>query len=108
MVTHTQAGWQEQVAVENIGLGGVCIKLESPLAVGDVVTLSLTAPTLWDPLVLHGRVAWVAPELPASSRHGRGEPELPASSRAAGVAFVHKATDVVFALYELIVTLGYE
>lgn len=92
-MTHTQAGWQEHAAVENIGLGGACILVENPLALGDIVTLSLTAPTLWDPLVLHGRVTWVAPT---------GEP------RAAGVAFDHKATDAVFALYELIVTLGYE
>jgi PilZ domain len=89
IVTHTQAGWQEQAAVENIGLGGARIRVENALAPGDVLTLSLTAPTLWDPLVLQGRVAWVA-------------------SRAAGVAFEHKATDAVFALYELIVTLGYE
>jgi Tfp pilus assembly protein PilZ len=93
VVTHTQAGWQEQGVVENIGLGGARIKVENPLAVGDLVTLSLTAPTLWDPLVLHGRVTWVAPT--------SGTP-------AAGVAFEHKATDAVFALYELIVTLGYE
>jgi Tfp pilus assembly protein PilZ len=93
LVTHTQAGWQEQAAVENIGLGGACIRVENPLALGDIVTLSLTAPTLWDPLVLRGRVAWVGPS---------------AAPRAAGVAFEHKATDAVFALYELIVTLGYE
>jgi Tfp pilus assembly protein PilZ len=92
-VTHTQAGWQEQAVVEDIGLGGARIKVENSLALGDVVTLSLTAPTLWDPLVLHGRVAWV-------TANGGG--------RAAGVAFEHKATDAVFALYELIVTLGYE
>jgi hypothetical protein len=93
IVTHTQAGWQEQAVVENLGLGGARIRVENPLAVGDVVTLSLTAPTLWDPLVLHGRVAWVA-------SHG--------GPWAAGVAFEHKATDAIFALYELIVSLGYE
>lgn len=93
LVTHTQAGWQGQAAVENIGLGGARIRVDNALEVGDVVTLSLTAPTLWDPLVLRGRVTWVATS---------------ATSRAAGVAFEHKATDAVFALYELIVTLGYE
>ncbi|HTB75705.1 MAG TPA: PilZ domain-containing protein [Polyangiaceae bacterium] len=92
-VTHTQAGWQGPAAVENIGLGGARIRVDSALEVGDVVTLSLTAPTLWDPLVLRGRVAWVTAS---------------AASRAAGIAFEHKATDAVFALYELIVTLGYD
>jgi len=93
MVTHLQAGWQHLAAVENIGLGGARIKVENALAIGDAITLSFTAPTLWDPLVLHARVAWVAPG---------------AGLRAAGVAFEHRATDAVFALYELIVTLGYE
>jgi Tfp pilus assembly protein PilZ len=93
IVTHLQGGWQHHAAVENISLGGACIRLENALAPGDVVTLSFTAPTLWDPLVLAARVAWVAPG---------------AGPRAAGVAFDHKATDAVFALYELMVTLGYE
>jgi hypothetical protein len=109
LVTHVQAGWSQQVAVENIGLGGARLVLDAPvghglasglasgppsgIAIGDALTLSFTAPTLWDPLVLGARVAWLAP--------GSGP-------RAAGVAFEHKATDAVFALYELIVTLGYE
>ena len=93
IVTHLQGGWQQQAAVENISLGGACIRVDHALAPGDVLTLSFTAPTLWDPLVLGARVAWVAPS---------GGPY------AAGVAFDHKATDAVFALYELMVTLGYE
>ena len=36
------------------------------------------------------------------------QPGAPATARTAGVAFEHKSTDAVFALYELIVTLGYE
>jgi Tfp pilus assembly protein PilZ len=96
VLTHVQAGWQQTVAIENIGLGGARVVVENALALGDGVSLSFTAPTLWDPLVLRGRVAWVAPLANASG------------SRAAGVAFEHKSTDAVFALYELIVTLGYE
>jgi hypothetical protein len=95
LVTHVQSGWQEQAAVEDVGLGGARVVVERPLAVGDVVTLAFTAPTLWDPLVLRARVAWVG------AREGAGP-------RPAGVSFDHKATDAVFALYELIVTIGYE
>ncbi len=94
LVTHVQSGWQEQAAVENIGLGGARLLTDHALSPGDAVTLAFTAPTLWDPLVLRARVAWVA--------KAAGAP------RPAGVAFDHKATDAVFALYELIVTLGYE
>jgi hypothetical protein len=95
LVTHVSAGWQEQAAVENIGLGGACILIErEPVAVGDALTLSFTAPTLWDPLVIRARVAWLGTSA--------------AGPRPGGVAFEHNATDAVFALYELIVTIGYE
>jgi hypothetical protein len=84
------------VAIENVGLGGARVLADTPLAVGDAVTLSFTAPTLWDPLVLRARVAWVG-------ARGPGDASL-----RAGVAFEHKGGDGVFALYELIVSLGYE
>jgi Tfp pilus assembly protein PilZ len=93
LVTHVQAGWQRYVPVENVGLGGARLQMDERLLVGDQVTLSFTAPTLWDPLVLRARVAWVAPG------------DLP---NRVGLAFEHKSPEAVFALYELIVTLGYE
>ena len=92
LVTHVGAGWQRHTPLENIGLGGACIALEEKLAADDVVTLSFTAPTLWDPLVLRARVAWVSATQP----------------QRAGVAFDHRSAEAVFALYELIATLAYE
>jgi hypothetical protein len=100
VLTHVQAGWQQTAAIENIGLGGARVVVDNMLAAGDGVSLSFTAPTLWDPLVLRGHVTWVAP--PTHMASGAPAP------RAAGVAFEHTSTDAVFALYELIVTLGYE
>jgi hypothetical protein len=85
IVTHVSAGWQRQAQVQNVGLGGACVVVDEPLAAGDAITLSFTAPTLWDPLLLRGRVAWVG-----------------GASRRAGVAFEHRAADAAFALYELI------
>jgi hypothetical protein len=93
LVTHVQAGWQRYASVENVGLGGARLLVEERLATGDAVTLSFTAPTLWDPLVLRAHVAW----------HGQGD--LP---NRVGLAFEHRSPEAVFALYELIVTLGYE
>lgn len=92
LLTHVQHGWQRQVHVENVSLGGACVLVDEPLASGDTVTLSFTAPTLWDPLVLRARVAWIATT----------------DTRRAGLAFDHKSPDGVFALFELIATLGYE
>jgi hypothetical protein len=93
LLTHVQAGWQRYAPVENVSLGGARVLLEEKVSPGDAVTLSFTAPTLWDPLVLRARVAWVGP---------------PGAARRVGVAFEHKNADAVFALYELIATLGYE
>jgi hypothetical protein len=76
-----------------MGLGGARLLVDERLAPGDSVTLSFTAPTLWDPLVLRARVAWVAP----------GDPPY-----RAGVAFDHKSADAVLALHELIGTMAYE
>ena len=92
-VLHRQGGWKRQVPVENIGLGGARIVVDLPIAAGDEVTLSLTAPTLWDSLVLGGRVAW------SSARAGKYD---------AGIAFQHASAEAVYALYELISTLGFE
>jgi hypothetical protein len=93
LVTHVEAGWQRHAPVENIGLGGARLLVDERLSTGDGVTLSFTAPTLWDPLVLRARVAWVAP----------GDPPY-----RAGVAFDHKSADAVLALQELIGTMAYE
>jgi hypothetical protein len=92
LVTHVEKGWQRHVPLEEIGLGGARIVLQEPARPGDIVTVSLTAPSLWDPLVLRARVAWVAPSTP-----GR-----------AGIAFDHRGGPPALALFELIATLGYE
>ena len=98
LVTHVTAGWQRQAQVENLGLGGARLRLEARVSPGDAVTLSFTAPTLWDPLVLRARVAWV--EQAGAAHDGQAV--------AVGVAFEHRAAEATFALYELIVALAYE
>jgi hypothetical protein len=89
LVTHLSGGWKRPLPVENLGLGGARILVDTKVAPGDSVILSLAAPTLWDSLLLQARVAWV----------GHGEPPY-----AAGVAFEHSSAHAVFALYELIST----
>jgi hypothetical protein len=78
--------------VEDLGLGGARIVVDEAVSPGDAVTLSFTAPALWDPLVIRARVAWVT----------AGPPYR------AGVAFDHRSPEAAFALYELIATLAYE
>jgi hypothetical protein len=95
LVTHVADGWQRQAEVVNIGLGGACIVVDEVLEPEDTVSLSFTAPTLWDPLVLRARVAWIAPA------------RLHEPSRA-GIAFEHKSAAVALALFELVNTISYE
>jgi hypothetical protein len=95
LMTHVQAGWQRYAPVENVGLGGARVVIEEKLSPGDAITLSFTAPTLWDPLVLRARVAWISPASVGAERR-------------VGLAFEHKSAYAIFALYELISTLGYE
>lgn len=97
LVTHVDKGWQRHVPVEDVGLGGARIVVEEPIRPGDAVTVSFTAPSLWDPLVLRARVIWALPA-----------PSGGASTRRAGIAFDHRGGLASFALFELISALGYE
>ena len=92
---HPRAGWQREAEVADLGLGGACVVLAETLAVGDKVKLSLLAPTLWDPLTIPGRIAWVG----AAPRAEAGK---------AGVAFEPKDAKSMLALFELIGTFAYE
>src|SRR5262245_34781563 len=87
----TQGGRAPQsVRIKNLGLGGACVELEGPsLDVDAPVALEVVAPTLRDPLVLHGRVAWV--------RRG-------SSNRAAraGIRFEHRESVPLYALFQLL------
>lgn len=95
LLSHARAGWQREAEVSDLGLGGACVKLSETLAVGDRITLSLVAPTLWDPLTIPGRVAWLGP--PTRLEPGR-----------AGVSFEPKDAASMFALFELMAGLEYE
>jgi hypothetical protein len=89
VVWHPRAGWQREAEVSDLSVGGACLLAKDALAVGDRVTLSFVAPTLWDPLAIQGKVAWVR------------------ASRA-GVAFEARDPSALFALFELMGSLAYE
>jgi hypothetical protein len=59
------------------------------------VTLEVTAPTLWDPLVLRGRVAWV--------RRATGNRPM-----RAGIRFEHRDASALFALFQLLGAHAYD
>ncbi len=74
--------------IVNLSLGGACVEVAVPLSTGAALTLEILAPTLWDPLVLRGRVVW--------SRADRGAPLR------AGLCFEPTSPSRAFALFELL------
>lgn len=86
--------------VRDLGLGGACVEVrdaegDGGLTVGATVRVELTAPTLWDPLTLTGRVAWTTRET------------VPPVLRA-GIAFQHESPSVLFALFQLLGHYAFE
>jgi Tfp pilus assembly protein PilZ len=90
-VSYAPGGWRQEVAVENIGLGGAGLVVDSAkFSPGDSVTISFAATGAAAPLILAARVAWIAPPTTTSPR------------RAVGVAFEHTNPDAAFALYQML------
>lgn len=86
----------EEARIRNLGLGGACLELppfspvESALfRVDSALILEVTAPSLWDPLILRARVAWCR----------KAMPDRPAR---AGVRFEHTEQGSLFALFQLL------
>jgi hypothetical protein len=85
----------QEVRVRDLGLGGACIEISEAPAGGTgverevAVTIEVMAPTLWDPLLLSGKIAWVR-------RGGQGRPLR------AGVRFEHRDPSALYALFQLL------
>jgi hypothetical protein len=92
-------GGPQGVRIRNLGLGGACVELRDremdQVPVETAVTIEVTAPTLWDPLTLRGRVAWVR----------RATPGRPAR---AGIRFEHRESAALYALFQLLGAHAYD
>lgn len=88
-------GFSHDARVRDLGLGGACVEIADREggAAGvereGAVTLEVMAPTLWDPLVLTGRIAWIR----------RGTPGRPTR---AGLRFEHRDPGALYALFQLL------
>jgi hypothetical protein len=94
VVARPDTGWRRDAHVHDLSLGGAQVSLTDPLRVGDRVTVSFLAPSLWDPLALPARVAWV-------------RQTAPTDAVAAGLAFEPADAASVLALFELVSTLAF-
>ena len=88
------------VRIKNLGLGGACVEISEALQSAGLdlessVTIEVTAPTLWDPLALRGKIAWVR-------RGAQGR------TVRAGVRFEHREASALFALFQLLSVHAYD
>jgi|HubBroStandDraft_6_1064221.scaffolds.fasta_scaffold764703_2 hypothetical protein len=103
IVRGKDGAFSHEARVRDLGLGGACIEIaEAPALLGAEarptalgvereasVMLEVMAPTLWDPLTLGGRIAWVR----------RGVAGRPVR---AGVRFEHREPASLYALFQLL------
>ena len=86
--------WSQPARVIDLGLGGARLSVAQAIPLGTSVDIAITAPHLWDPLVIHAEVAWVAIQ------------EGTKSARV-GVRFHHASGATLRALTELLATAVY-
>ena len=84
----SEANGRQAVRLANIGLGGACVEMEGAIHNGQDVLLEITAPNLWDPLILPATAVWVSSRRDGGSR--------------AGLRFDHAGPDPLRALVELL------
>jgi hypothetical protein len=104
-VAGQRTGLDRQATVVDVSLAGAGLETEEPLIPGDRVAISFATPTLWDPLVLTGVVAWALPPRATGEIDALGRPRIIAQ---AGIAFDYPAAEPVLAMFEMLASLGYE
>ena len=90
---HGSSGDRWDVRIADLSLSGACVETGQPLLPGTQVSIEIVTPTLWDPLVLHGKVVW-----------GRS---LGRRRARAGVRFATDDASQLLVLLELIEALDY-
>ncbi len=85
VLAHRERGWQRDVIVFDLGLGGACVEWSEPLGVGDRVQVSFVTADRWDPLQIAARVAWT-------------------STARAGLAFEYASPESTWGIFELLMT----
>ncbi len=83
VLLHPERGWQRDVIVFDLGLGGACVESSDVLSVGDRVQVSFVTADRWDPLSLQARVAW-------------------RSTTRAGLAFEYASPETTWGIFELL------
>jgi|SRR6185503_3056432 len=85
VLAHRDRGWQRDVIVFDLGLGGACVEASDFLGVGDRVQVSFVTADRWDPLQIPARVAWTG-------------------NARAGLAFEYPSPESTWGVFELLLT----
>jgi hypothetical protein len=100
-----RSGVERQAVVIDLSLAGAGLETDEPLVPGERLSLTLSTPTMWDPLVIEAVVAWAHPPRASTEVDSIGRSRTVAR---AGVAFDYPNAPLVLSLFEMLATLGFE
>jgi hypothetical protein len=93
-VTSLATGTVRDARVVDLGLGGAGLEAEG-LRLGERISVTLSTPLMWDPLVIEATVKWVA-EPPTTAESGHGK------AARTGVQFEYQTPELVLAVLEML------
>jgi hypothetical protein len=100
-----RSGVERQAVVVDLSLAGAGLETDDPLVPGERLSVTLSTPTMWDPLVIDAVVAWAHPPRASTETDAIGRSRTVAR---AGVAFDYPNAALVLSLFEMLATLGFE
>lgn len=100
-----RSGTERQAVVIDLSLAGAGLETDQPLVPGERLSITLSTPTMWDPLVLEAVVAWAHPPLATAAVDSIGRSRTVARG---GVVFDYPSPSLALSMFEMLATLGYE
>lgn len=104
-ITGQRTGASRHALVVDLSLAGAGLETEEALIPGERLSITMSTPTMWDPLLIEGVVTWALPPQASSELDSFGRAR---SVARAGVVFDYPAPSVVRAMFDMLATLGYE
>jgi hypothetical protein len=105
LVLGQRTGFERQGTVVDVSLAGAGLETDEPLVAGERLSITLSTPTMWDPLVIEAVVVWAHPPRLSNEVDAIGRSRTVAR---AGVVFDYPAPPLVLSMFEMLATLGYE
>ena len=98
-------GLERQAVVTDLSIAGAGLETDEPLLPGERLVVTLSTPTMWDPLEVEVVVAWAQPPRASHEVDALGRSRTVAR---AGLVFDYASAPVVLSVFEMLATLGYE